>query len=202
MIKLLGSLNKKERYWMAVSGGVDSMAAYHFLKQMKYWVQPLFFDHHTLTSEKASRWLHRHPDMQSLQGSADIKWSEKPKGLSDEEYWRNERYSFFKACRATVITAHHLDDAVETWVWSSLHGQSKLIPYRHANVIRPFLATPKAELKSWAERHGVEWIDDESNFNLKYQRNYIRHVLMPQILTINPGIQKTIRTKLLTRDSK
>jgi tRNA(Ile)-lysidine synthase len=111
------------------------------------------------------------------------------------------RYDFFKKknVNSPVIVAHHLDDAVETWVWSSLHGQSKLIPYRHGNVIRPFLATPKKELVKWAENHFVPWIDDYTNMDTRHQRNFIRHMMMPQVLRVNPGIHKTIRKKLLAR---
>lgn len=197
MIKLLGSLDKKQRYWVGVSGGVDSMAAYHFLKQMKYIVQPIFFHHGTPNSDEAQRFLLRRLD--SVQPTPSPQDRSIPKNKSKEEHWRDERYKFFKTLATPVIVAHHLDDAIETWVWSSLHGQSKLIPYRHGNVIRPFLATPKAELLRWAERHEVPWIDDESNLDTSYQRNYIRRIMMPQVLRINPGIAKTIRKKLLAR---
>ncbi len=195
LISLLGKLDKKKPYWVGVSGGADSMAALHFLKQMKYDVQPVFFHHDTAACRQAKAFL----DKQGInydQGSLE---TPVPAGKSKEEHWRNERYKFFKRIGRTVIVAHHLDDVVETWVWGSLHGQSKLIPYRHANVIRPFLATPKAELVRWCQSHGIEWIEDFTNADTKHQRNYIRHTMMPHVLAINPGIAGMLRKKLLAR---
>ena len=178
------------------------MAALHFLKQMKYNVKAFFINHNTETSLKAHAFL-----MEALKGDfyADQIPMDKPKDESWEEHWRNGRYSILNShlnegCE--VITAHNLNDAVETWVHSSLHGQSKIIPYRHGSVIRPFLATPKKELIQWAVNHDVKWIDDLSNNDTKYQRNFIRHILMPQILKVNPGIASTIRKKILTRGVK
>lgn len=197
MIKLLGSLDKKQRYWVGVSGGPDSMAAYHFLKKMKYLVQPIFFHHGSPACDEASRFVLRTLDM--VQPTPEPQDRSIPKGKSREEHWRDERYKFFKSLHSPVIVAHHLDDAVETWIWGCLHGQPQLIPYRHANVIRPFLATPKAELLRWAETYRVPWIDDHTNADTSYQRNYIRRIMMPHVLRINPGISKTIRKKLLAR---
>ena len=122
-----------------------------------------------------------------------------PKGISKEEHWRNERYRILNSLDGEVIVAHHLNDVVETWVHSSLHGQSKLIPYSHGNVIRPFLATPKAEMVKWCKSHDIEWIEDYTNADTNHQRNYIRHTMMPHVLKINPGIGGMLRKKLLAR---
>lgn len=202
MIKLLGSLDKKKHYYVGVSGGVDSMAAFHFLKQMKYNVQPLFFNHQTPTSEEAQRFLLRQPI--HCQPSSEEPLGPCPKGKSQEEHWRDKRYAFFHLFEKSteIIVAHHLDDVVETWVWGSLHGQPKIIPYRNRNVIRPFLTTPKARLMAWATKYQVPYLDDPSNFDTRYQRNYIRHVMMPQVLQINPGIGSMLRKKVLARGTE
>jgi tRNA(Ile)-lysidine synthase TilS/MesJ len=49
----------------------------------------------------------------------------------------------------------------------------------------------------WCVRKGVPTIDDPSNDDTKYRRNYIRHTIMPHVLAINPGIKKTIKKKVL-----
>lgn len=195
MIRLLEKLDKTKQYFVGVSGGADSMAAFDFLRQMKYKVEPIFFNHGTEACKEALEFLKSY-DYDSTGGkiTRDV-----PKGKSKEEFWRDERYKFFGKLPYEVIVAHHLDDVVETWVWSSLHGQSKLIPYRHGNVIRPFLATPKAELVKWCQNHDVPWIEDFTNADTNHQRNYIRRIMMPHVLRINPGISKTIRKKLLAR---
>ena len=95
-----------------------------------------------------------------------------------------------------VVTAHTLDDAVETWVWSSLNGCPKLIPYRRNKIIRPLLLTEKKKLLDWAARKNVKWVEDSSNIDLAYTRNFIRHELMPGVRHVNPGIHTMIRKKL------
>jgi tRNA(Ile)-lysidine synthase len=93
------------------------------------------------------------------------------------------------------VTGHHLGDAIETWIFTSLHGESKLIPYSRGNVIRPFLITPKEEIRDWASRRGLSWIEDESNSDPKYMRNLIRMAIVPEALKVNPGLGKVIRKK-------
>jgi len=123
-----------------------------------------------------------------------------PKGISQEEHWRNERYKVFHSFNAPVITCHHLNDCIETWIWSSMHGEGKIIPSGNKNVIRPFRSNTKAELIDWAIRHNVPWEEDQSNENLKYMRNYIRVEMMPHVLRVNPGIEKVIKKKVLSDD--
>ena len=118
--------------------------------------------------------------------------TQKGKKESQEEYWRRERYDFFKDL-GPVITCHHLDDCVETYIWSSLHGTSKVIPLTRNNVIRPFLTTRKQDFIYWCESHNVPWIEDESNKNSRYTRNYIRNELMPHALHVNPGLPKLVK---------
>ena len=70
------------------------------------------------------------------------------------------------------------------------------MPYRRRHVIRPFRLTRKRDLTLWAELNGVPWIEDDSNENIHYTRNYVRHEMMPNVLKVNPGIHKTIAKKV------
>ncbi len=177
------------------------MAALHFLRQMKYNVAPIFFYHGTKACDEAQAFLEQNSIIAAEGARARLQAGAKPpKGKSKEEFWRDARYQYFKTLPGEVIVAHHLSDVRETWLWGCIHGTPQLIPYRHGNVIRPFLATPKAELLSWAERHNVRWIEDETNSDVNHQRNRIRHNIMPEVLKINPGIDKVLRKKLLQRE--
>jgi tRNA(Ile)-lysidine synthase len=121
--------------------------------------------------------------------------SERESKQSPEEFWRINRYEFFDSIDVTlgpIVTAHHLDDSVETYLFSSLHGTPKVIPTHRNRVIRPFLTTPKMEFVEWCVRHTVAWADDTSNTDPKYMRNYIRHQLMPHALKVNPGLPKLV----------
>jgi tRNA(Ile)-lysidine synthase len=77
-----------------------------------------------------------------------------------------------------------------------MHGQGKIIPYRHHNVIRPFRLTRKRDLEMWANLNSVEYLEDDSNKDTCYTRNYIRHEMMPHVLRVNPGIHKVIAKKV------
>ncbi len=180
---------------VACSGGVDSMAAVDFLSN-KHRTNILFFDHETETSKEAYKFIARYvgeKKMGIVYGKP--RWS-KTKSESWDQYWRNERYHFFHSINAPIVTAHHLDDCVETWLWSSMHGKGKIIPYKNKNVIRPFRLTRKRELELWCNLKNVPFIEDKTNTDISHIRNYIRHEMMPHALRVNPGIHKTVMKKV------
>ena len=198
MIKLQGKLPRE--IVLACSGGVDSMAALDFLRR-NHRVTVAHFNHRTDHGIRAAAWLRE----QCRTKYTDVVYREHvlegecPKGLSPEEWWRDARYEWLNGPYwrgHTVVTCHHLDDVVETWVWSSMHGTPKLIPYSRQNVIRPFRLTRKRDLELWANLNNVEYLEDDSNRNIKYTRNYIRHEMMPHVLRVNPGIHKTMAKKV------
>lgn len=119
---------------------------------------------------------------------------------SQEEYWRNARYAFFaKHSDRMILMSHHLNDCIETWIMTSLNGQPKLIPYYNPkyNIIRPLLATPKTAIKEWLERHNVPYVFDKSNDDINLRRNRVRHCMMEHVYAINPGIETTIKKKVV-----
>ena len=195
MIKIQGKLPRT--VFVAVSGGVDSMAALDFLGR-KHQVHALYFNHGTEHGQKAQEFLKDYCAVKNIPLSYIGLDEDKPTRYSTEEWWREKRYAFFnKFIGCTVVTCHHLDDCVETWVMSSMHGTGKWIPYRRNHVVRPFRLTRKREMELWCRLNNVPWIEDDSNNDVRYTRNYVRHKLMPHVLEINPGIYKTIKKKVL-----
>lgn len=194
MIKLQGKIPKK--LYIAVSGGVDSMVALDFLKR-KHEVTVLHYHHNTANADKASAFVQRYCEQNSITLINDAIKSTVPLGRSREEWWREHRYKFFdKYNDYPLVTAHHLDDCVETWLFSSIRGKGKIIPYRRNHVIRPFRLNRKRDLELWANLKNVPYLEDDSNLDMCYNRNYIRHIMMPHVLEINPGIHKTIAKKV------
>lgn len=193
MIKLLGKLPVNPI--IALSGGVDSMAAADFVSRSRS-VQCAFFHHGTAASDAAIRVVREFCSHRSWDLFEGYIVNRRPDDVSPEEHWRIERYAFLDNLQRDVITAHHLDDCVETYLWSVMHGVAKVIPYQRNLVIRPFLLTEKSELVSWAERNSVPWITDASNSDTSYTRNYVRHLLMPHALHVNPGLAKVVRRKV------
>ena len=177
---------------VALSGGVDSVAVADFLSR-KHDVSCAFFHHGTENSERAFEFVSKFCSERSLPLFIGLMSKDKPKDLSTEEHWRNERYHFLESLNVTIVTAHNLDDCVETYLYGSLHGQPKVIPHRRNNIVRPFLTTPKREFVSWCIRKGVEWCEDTSNQDVKYMRNYIRHEIVPRALKVNPGLSTVVK---------
>jgi tRNA(Ile)-lysidine synthetase-like protein len=193
MIKLLGKLPLNPV--IALSGGVDSMAVADFVSRSRS-VQCAFFHHGTGVSDIAHKVVREYCDRRGWQLFEGHIVNERPEDLSPEEHWRNERYAFLDNLQRDVITGHHLDDSVETYLWSTLHGTAKVIPYRRNRVIRPFSLAKKADLEAWAERHTVPWTEDYTNGDTKYMRNYVRHNIVPHALAVNPGLHKVVARKV------
>lgn len=201
MIKLQGKLPRK--IMIAVSGGVDSMAALDFLRR-NHEVEVFHFNHGTPNSRLAEDCVRQYVDQYDLpfqvRGISEV---HKPKKMSLEDYWRQERYAWidmFADNHLPVITCHHLEDCVETWVWSSMHGTGKIVPFTRGNVVRPFRQTRKRDFQLWANLNNVKYVEDTSNTDTSYIRNYIRHEMMPHVLRVNPGIYKTISKKVKADD--
>jgi tRNA(Ile)-lysidine synthase len=203
MITIQGKLDRE--VYLACSGGVDSMAVADFLMQ-NHKVNLLFFDHDTETSKGAREFLSDIYGLGIKYPKTKLKIGEitrsKDSRESWEEYWRNQRYEWFHSFDEQVITCHHLDDCTETWLWSSMHGEGKIIPYQNQNVIRPFRLNRKSEFTNWCRNKNVPWIEDESNDDTKYMRNFIRQELMPKVLVLNPGIHKVVRKKVAADEPK
>jgi tRNA(Ile)-lysidine synthase len=189
MIKLLQKLPR--HLTVAFSGGVDSVAAVDFLSK-NHIVTCAFFHHRTENSTNAHKFVSQFCEDRKLPLVVGILNKSKPKNKSTEEHWRDERYKFFNNFQ-TVVTAHHLDDCIETWVWSSMHGKPKLIPVVRNNVVRPFLTTPKSEFFDWCLRKNLPFCYDKSNDDDKYIRNYIRKHIVPHALHVNPGLDKVVK---------
>ena len=97
-----------------------------------------------------------------------------------------------------IATAHHLNDVLETVLLNitkgtgiaGLHG---ILPKR-GNLVRPMLFAKKDEILSYATENHLEWREDQSNDQEYYQRNLIRHQVIPVLKQINPDLESTTRT--------
>lgn len=189
MLKLLFPMPKQVT--VAFSGGVDSVAVVDFLSK-KHDVTCAFFHHGTENSNRALEFVSKFCTKRHLPMFLGLLQHEKPKDMSYEEFWREERYQYL-ATLGPVITAHHLDDCIETYLWSSIHGKPKVPNLVRGNVIRPFLTTKKQDFIDWCIRKDLDWCEDLSNEDERYTRNYVRKHLVPHALKVNPGLHKTVK---------
>lgn len=184
------------------------MAALDFFRRA-HDVVVLHYNHGTPHADEAQALVEDYCKQHDLRLWTGTLREDPPRGASLENFWREKRYEFFdrfrnsrafflpEQTRAPIITCHHLDDAVETWIFSALHGNPKLIPIRRDHYIRPLLLTRKQVLEDWCDRKRVPYVVDPSNADTRFMRNYIRSELMPKALQVNPGLHKVVRKKVL-----
>lgn len=190
MIKVLGKIPKGE-FGLACSGGVDSMAIANFLLNGGYHPNLIYFNHNTEHSDLAEDFVRSYAVTHNLKlfvGKTDLKPTS-----NKEKVWSDLRYEFFSEFDFPIITCHHLDDCVETYLFSCMRGFQSVIPYSRGNVIRPFLLNEKKVFEKWCLDKNVTFIQDESNFSVDYSRNRIRHNIIPEALKVNPGLKTVVR---------
>jgi tRNA(Ile)-lysidine synthase len=97
-----------------------------------------------------------------------------------------------------VVLAHHQDDQAETLLLQLTRGAGVKGLSAMAKVdfkrrlLRPMLDIGRDEIRAYAEQHGLQWVEDESNQDIHYDRNHIRHHTLPALETRFPGVRKVI----------
>lgn len=194
MIRIIGDIPSK--ITIAVSGGADSMAVLDFLRKGKREISVVHIDHGTPFGGDARRVVEKYCLEHTLSLKIHSIEAESPRGISIEEFWRNERYKVFSKCENEVITAHHANDSLEWWFMTAAHGTPRIIPYRNKNVIRPFLSTTHEDFVSWCKRKEVPYLEDPGNKDISYTRSLVRAKIVPLMQKVNPGLIKMIRKKI------
>ena len=185
---------------IAVSGGLDSLVLLHWLNKRR----DVIAAHYIHDSDYSAQ---EHAFVRAFCKDLSIGLIEqtqprnlRPANVSQEEHWRNGRYSFFKGIPLPVCTGHTLDDAVESYLFTSLNGQGQYMEYAHANVVRPFITTRKSELLEYAITHRITWLEDDSNAKVDFAaRNRIRHNIMPEALKVNPGLHNMVKRRIVAK---
>ena len=191
-------LLSRPRWLVAYSGGLDSTVLLHLLwTLLKDRPEPALLAvhvHHGL-SDRANSWQHHCQAQCSELGisfqSVSVAIAERPpQGL--EAAARQARYDALHSLlrpRDALFLGHHRDDQVETVLLrlfrtSGVEGLAGMAPRSEQAGglrVRPLLDVPRAQLRRYARAHGLRWIEDESNADRRYSRNFIRHRLLPVI---------------------
>ena len=182
---------------VALSGGPDSVALLGFLAKSRRDVSAAFVHHGTKTSDESAYVVAKLCNQLGVPLRMTTLSSVEQEGRGLEATWRDARYDFLDQAERPVATAHHLDDAVEWWIFSSLHGEGKLIPRKRGNYLRPFLLTRKDQLVEYCNYNNLPFYVDETNLLTDRPRVLIRNKMMYDCLEINPGLHKTIKKKYL-----
>ncbi|GGD40032.1 tRNA lysidine(34) synthetase TilS [Muriicola marianensis] len=125
--------------------------------------------------------------------------------LSIQMAARELRYRWFGELISTqgyswLLTAHHLDDALETFMINLSRGTGieglTGIPAESDKVLRPLLPFTREQILAFANEHKIDWREDLSNEDTKYLRNKIRHEVVPRLRELHPTFQRNFRKTL------
>jgi tRNA(Ile)-lysidine synthase len=195
------------RLWVGFSGGLDSTVLLHALISEPILRPKLHVVHvHHGLSPFADAWQ-RH--VEALCASHHVACITERVTLNTtsnlEEAAREARLAVFNACvdeNDCLLLAHHQDDQAETVLLHLLRGtgidglaaMQAFKSFGRGFVARPFLNQPRAVLEAYAKTHALTWVDDESNQNTQFSRNYIRHEILPRLKTRWPRATQAIST--------
>lgn len=188
------ALNGRERVVLAVSGGLDSMvlldAAAETLSGTPSGILVATFDHRTGDhSFRAAKMVQKRAEALRLRCVVGL--ATQPR--SREHEWREERWQFLRSTgesfTAPVVTAHTLDDQIETVFMRILRdagprGLAGL--YAESDVVRPFIGLRRAQLAAYASARRTTHVDDPSNESRAHLRNRVRHEILPAITRVRP----------------
>ncbi|GAA3940448.1 tRNA lysidine(34) synthetase TilS [Litoribacillus peritrichatus] len=207
--------NSVERWCVALSGGLDSVVLLHLLhlSQSSRPIRAIHVNHGI--SLQAAKWQ---SFCERLCQALNIPIIAERVSVSDqgslEENARKARYQVFEQNIAqgdVLLMAHHLNDQAETFFQRLIRGASisglAAIPIERSlasgQLFRPLLGVSRSVLHEYALLLGVDWVEDESNESLQYDRNFLRHKILPELIGRWPGLLSTVRrtTELLRKDS-
>ena len=191
----LAHLPRSGRWWVAYSGGCDSHVLLHVMaglrEQLGFSLSAIYINHGL--SPRAGEWG-RHCQAQAAALGVDcavLAVDARPQhGESPEAAARRARYTALAGLlsdRDILFTAHHQRDQAETLLLQLLRGAGPkglaAMPIggelMGVTVYRPLLDVAYDDLLAYAELHRLQWIEDESNLDTRFDRNYLRHQVMP-----------------------
>lgn len=193
---------------VALSGGLDSVVLLETMCALapilELEVSALHVDHGL--HEDAARWAQFCEQRCAALGvplTIERVTVARNSGMGIEAAARQLRYAAFAKVRADYIAlAHHLDDQVETFLLQLLRGAGarglSAMPFQRSLgpgapvLLRPLLALTRAQLAGFADAQGLDWVEDASNAELAFERNFLRHELLPMIEQRFPAYRTTL----------
>lgn len=168
-----------KKYLIAVSGGVDSVVLLDMLAKKHENILVAHFDHGIREDSKEDAIFVR-----QLAVKYGVKFFTKREELganASEEKARRARYKFLRELsekqNATIVTAHHLDDVVETIIINMVRGTGwrGLAVLNAEDIYRPLINLKKQEIINYAKQNNLKWREDSTNSLNVYMRNIVRH---------------------------
>ncbi|USD66624.1 tRNA lysidine(34) synthetase TilS [Vibrio sp. SCSIO 43136] len=203
----------ESRIVLALSGGVDSRVLLDLLARFReaHPQQKVSAVHvHHGLSVNADIWLEKcrewcseaNIDFACHRVSLDLQ------GDSVEQAAREARYSVLKQHLAEgdlLMTGQHSGDQLETVLLAlkrgsgpkGLSAMAEMMPLEQGYLFRPLLSVSRENIESYAKQHALEWVEDESNKDTRYDRNFLRQQIVPTLKARWPSIENTIARSAL-----
>ncbi len=197
-------VNQLARYrtlFVGFSGGLDSTVLLHNLASQPNFVDKLSAVHiHHGLSPNADAWLaHCQAFCVTLSTPLIVSHVAIERRVNIEASARKARYEVFEhllGFHDVLLLAHHADDQAETLLLqlfrgAGIDGMAAMPAVKSlgsGEMARPFLQHSRKALEVYADLHQLTWVDDESNQNSRFSRNYLRHQVMPLLRARWPGV--------------
>jgi len=212
-------LPSRSKVLVALSGGVDSMALLNVLlnlsERLNIEIEAAHFNHKIRSeSDLDERFVLQYCRQKGVPlhiGRGDVPQYCKKMKMGIEEGARKLRYDFLnsilKEARCDFLAlAHNLDDLMETMIHRIIRGTSPLgmisMKLKQDRKIRPLLYVRREEIEEYVKRCEIPFVQDLTNFDIKYTRNFIRIKVIPLLRKINPRVHEAflslnLSTKML-----
>lgn len=192
---------------LAISGGIDSMVLLHLFKQLNFDISVAHcnFNLRDKESDEDTEFVKsecNHYNIKLFVKHFDtIEYADLHK-LSIQVAARQLRYDWFnelveKQAFDYLLTAHHLDDSMETFLINFTRGTGLEgltgIPQQNGKIVRPLLIFSREDIESYAQENAIQWREDSSNASDKYLRNKLRHNVIPILKELNPGFSDSFK---------
>jgi len=210
-------LKPGQRLLLALSGGLDSNVLLHLLAEAMHRIPfelHAMHVHHGLSANadiwaefcvKQCQQLNVPLQIVHVNVAKNADYKNSQQGIEAEarqlRYNALFAYKFDERLADFVATAHHQDDQAETLLLQLFRGagvkglSSMAAVDKTRRLLRPLLSTSRQMLNDYAAHHHIEWCDDESNDNTQYERNFVRHEVMPvlesRFQSIKPVLART-----------
>ena len=200
---------KDKKLLLAVSGGVDSMVLLDLFYKLRFDICVAHCNFQLRGKESDADELLVREICQDgyipyfINSFETLEFAKENK-LSIQLAARKLRYDWFQEIISLgfdyVLTAHHLDDNVETFLINFTRGTGLEgltgIPAQNENIIRPLLPFSRLEIENYAKENIIQWREDSSNASDKYFRNKLRHNIVPTLKELNTGFLDSFQNTL------